>query len=290
MGRRRIRALLGHKIRRFPRAARTSSFFWQSALFLVISISAREVLGRGYLREVALLEFFENPELLARWFGIVILDLSLGGDNALLIAMAVRTLPQREQFLGRVGGTLGAVALRFAFIAIIVELLAIPFLQAAGGLVLIWIAVKLLRQEAGGDGREMRHGTTLWEAIWIIIVADLVMSLDNVLAVAAASHGNLALVIFGIGLSIPIIVWGAGFLAKLMNRFQWIVWIGGGVLGWVAGEMFLDDKEIHELLDPWSNILRWIVPAILAGSLVLLGWWLARPIEEEEKSLPADGC
>ena len=230
-------------------------------------------------------ELFENPEFLMRWFSIVVLDLSLGGDNALLIAMAVRTLPPREQFLGRIGGMVGAVALRFAFIAVIVELLTIPFLQAAGGLVLVWIAIKLLRQDAGGDGHKVRHGTTLLEAIWIIIVADLVMSLDNVLAVAAASHGSLALVIFGIGLSIPIIVWGAGFLAKLMNRFQWIVWIGGGVLGWVAGEMFLDDKNIHEFLDPWANMLRWTVPAILAGGLILLGWWLARPREEE--SLPA---
>ncbi|HEY1269298.1 MAG TPA: TerC family protein [Candidatus Binatia bacterium] len=219
---------------------------------------------------------FENPEFWARWFGIVVLDLSLGGDNALLIAMAVRTLPAREQFLGRIGGTLGAVALRFAFIAVIVELLSVPYLQAVGGVVLIWIAVKLLRQDSGGDGNVARHGTSLWEAIWIIIVADLVMSLDNVLAVAAASHGSLVLVIFGIGLSIPIIVWGAGFLARLMNRFQWIVWIGGGVLGWVAGEMFLDDNHVHEFLDPWTNVLRWSVPAVLAGSLILLGWWLAR--------------
>lgn len=232
-----------------------------------------------------MLELFENPEFLMRWFGIVVLDLSLGGDNALLIAMAVRKLPPREQFLGRIGGTVGAVALRFAFIAVIVELLSVPYLQAAGGLVLIWIAIKLLRQDASGEGHEVRHGTTMLEAIWIIIVADLIMSLDNVLAVAAASHGSLALVIFGIGLSIPIIVWGAGFLAKLMNRFQWIVWIGGGVLGWVAGEMFLDDKHIHEFIDPWADALRWIVPAILAGALVLLGWWLARP--HEEKSLPA---
>jgi YjbE family integral membrane protein len=247
-----------------------------------MSFSAAAFPGRR--SEVGVFELFENPEFLVRWFGIVVLDLSLGGDNALLIAMAVRKLPPREQFLGRVGGTLGAVALRFAFIAVIVELLTVPFLQAAGGLVLIWIAIKLLRQDAGAEGQEVRHGTTLLEAIWIIIVADLIMSLDNVLAVAAASHGSLALVIFGIGLSIPIIVWGAGFLAKLMNRFQWIVWIGGGVLGWVAGEMFLDDKHIHELLDPWANVLRWAVPAVLASALVLLGWWLART--HDEKSLP----
>ena len=226
------------------------------------------------------MEFLTNPEWWFRWFSIVILDLSLGGDNALLIAMAVRTLPPREQFLGRVGGTIGAVALRFFFIAIMMQILSIPFLQAGGGLVLIWIAVKLLRQEAGGEGREVRHGTTFWGAIWIIIIADLIMSLDNVLAVAAAAHGNLGLVIFGIGLSIPIIVWGAVFLANLMNRFQWIVWLGAGVLGWVAGEMLVEDRNVHGFIEPWARLLRWILPAVLAAALILLGAWLARRANE----------
>lgn len=228
------------------------------------------------------MEFLTNPEFWVRWFSIVILDLSLAGDNALLIAMAVRTLPPREQFLGRVGGTFGAVALRFAFIAIITQLLRIPFVQAIGGMVLIWIAIKLLRQDAGGEGREVRHGTTLWEAIWVIIVADVIMSLDNVLAVAAASHGDLALVIFGIGLSIPIVVLGAGFLATLMNRFQWIVWLGGGILGWVAGEMVVEDRNLHAWLEPWVGFLPWILPALLAGALISLGWWLARRAEQGE--------
>src|SRR5215475_12931083 len=110
------------------------------------------------------MEFLANPEFWVRWFGIVILDLSLAGDNALVIAMAVRTLPPREQFLGRVGGTFGAVALRFGFIAISAQLFRIPYLQAAGGWVVVWIAVKLLGQDAGGEGQEVRHGTTLWEA------------------------------------------------------------------------------------------------------------------------------
>jgi YjbE family integral membrane protein len=228
------------------------------------------------------MEFLANPEFWVRWFGIVILDLSLAGDNALVIAMAVRTLPPREQFLGRVGGTFGAVALRFAFIAIITQLLRIPYLQAAGGLVLVWIAVKLLRQDAGGEGQEVRHGTTLWEAIWVIIVADIIMSLDNVLAVAAASHGDLALVIFGIGLSIPIVICGAGFLAKLMNRFQWIVWLGGGILGWVAGEMVVEDRNLRAWLEPLAGFLPWMLPAVLAAALISLGWWLARRAEQGE--------
>lgn len=217
-------------------------------------------------------------EFWARWLGIVLIDLSLAGDNALVIAMAVRTLPPREQFLGRIGGTFGAVALRIAFIAIISALLRIPFLQAVGGLVLIWIAIKLVRQDAGGgEGKgKVRHGTTLWEAVWVIIVADLIMSLDNVLAVAAAARGDIVLAAFGIGLSIPIVIWGSGLLARLMNRYQWIVWLGGGVLGWVAGEMLVKDEIVRGWIERWERVFHWGVPGVLGVALILLGWWLAR--------------
>lgn len=218
---------------------------------------------------------FLHPEFWARWLSIVIIDLSLAGDNALVIALAVRTLPPREQFWGRIGGTFGAVALRLAFIAIVSQVLRIPLLQAVGGLVLIWIAVKLVRQDEGAGEGKVRHGTTLWEAIWVIIVADLIMSLDNVLAVAAAARGDLVLVVFGIGLSIPIVIWGSGLLAYLMNRFHWIVWLGGGVLGWVAGEMLVKDQIVRGWIEPWSEVLHWAVPGVLAIALILLGWWLA---------------
>jgi integral membrane protein, YjbE family len=222
------------------------------------------------------MDFLFDPEFLARWLGIVVLDLSLAGDNALVIALAVRTLPPREQFYGRIGGTLGAVALRFAFIAIISKLLSLSFVEALGGIALIWIAIKLLRQESDAGEKKIRHGTTFWEAVWLIIVADLIMSLDNVLAVAAASRGNLILAIFGVGLSIPIVIWGAGLLAQLMTRHQWIVWIGGGVLGWVAGEMMMKDRIVHAWIEPWSGVLIWAVPAALAISLTSMGWRLAR--------------
>jgi YjbE family integral membrane protein len=220
------------------------------------------------------MSFLTDPEFWARWLGIVIIDLTLAGDNALVIALAVRTLPPREQWLGRIGGTFGAVALRLVFIAIITQLLRIPFLQALGGLVLIWIALKLVRQE-GGDGGPARPGTTLWEAIWVIIVADVVMSLDNVLAVAAAAHGDLVLVAFGIGLSIPIVIWGSGLLARLMNRFPWIVWLGGGVLGWVSGEMLVKDSIVKGWIEPWADVLHWALPAGLGVGLTALGWWFA---------------
>lgn len=222
------------------------------------------------------MELLTDPEFWARWLGIVILDLSLAGDNALVIAMAVRTLPPREQFYGRVGGTIGAVVLRFGLIAIVSQLLSISFIGALGGAALIWIAIKLLRQDAGDDGKKIRQGSTFGEAVWVIIVADLIMSLDNVLAVAAASRGNLVLVIFGVGLSIPIVIWGAGLLARLMTRNQWIVWVGGGVLGWVGGEMMIRDQMIHDWFQPWSGLLVWVVPAGFALALTFLGWRLAR--------------
>ena len=220
--------------------------------------------------------FLLDPQFWARWIGIVIIDLSLAGDNALVIAMAVRTLPARQQFFGRPWGTFGAVALRLAFIAVITQLLRISFLQAAGGLVLIWIAIKLVRQDGGEAEGKARHGTSLWEAIWLIIVADLIMSLDNVLAVAAAARGDLILVVFGISLSIPIVIWGSGLLARLMNRFEWIVWLGGGILGWVAGEMIIKDTIVQSWTLPWAGVLHRVVPGALAVALTALGWMLAR--------------
>ena len=236
--------------------------------------------------------FLFNPEFWARWLGIVFIDLSLAGDNALVIAMAVRTLPPREQFFGRIGGAFGAVALRIAFIAVITQLLRISFLQAIGGLLLIWIAIKLVRQDGGDAEGKGRLGTTLWQAIWLIIGADLIMSLDNILAVAAAARGDLILVVFGISLSIPIVIWGSGLLARLMNRFQWIVWLGGGVLGWVAGEMMIKDAIVRSWTESRIGALDWGAPGALAVGLTLLGWLLARrspyPPEQEGSTEAAD--
>src|SRR5207237_76310 len=133
-----------------------------------------------------------------------------------------------------------------------------------GGAVVVWIAVRLVGMGTGADGRA-RHGGSLWEAIWIIIVADVTMSLDNVLAIAAASHGDLLLVMFGVGLSLPIVVWGAGLLAYLMNRHVWIVWLGGGLLGYVAGQMILEDAFVHRWLGDAAGALHRPVPLALAA-------------------------
>src|SRR5262245_53622170 len=144
---------------------------------------------------------FIEPEFWARLLGIVIIDLSLAGDHALVIALAVRGLPAREQLRGRVWGTMAAVVLRVAGIMLVSVLLRIPLLQLAGGLALLWIAIMLVRPRHG-DARAVRQGRSLREAIWIIAVADVTMSVDNVLAVAAAARGDLPLVVFGIALSL----------------------------------------------------------------------------------------
>ncbi len=161
------------------------------------------------------------------WLRIVVINLTLSGDNALVIAMAVRTLPRRQQRLGIFWGATGAVVFRVVLTFVAAQLLLLPYLQLVGGLVLVWIALKLLREESGGEGK-VRHGTTMGEVIRIIIIADLIMSTDNVLAVSAASEGSFFLLLFGLGLSIPIVVWGAALIATLMNRYGWIVYVARG--------------------------------------------------------------
>src|SRR5256885_8118786 len=218
--------------------------------------------------------FLMDPEFWMRVVGIVVIDLTLAGDNALVIALAVRTLPKPQQLWGRIWGTAGAVGLRLAFITVATYLLSVPLLQLVGGLALLWIAFKLVHKETGAEGH-VREGGSLREAVWIIIVADAVMSLDNVLAVAAAAHGDLTLVVFGIGLSLPIVVWGSGLLATLMNRFTWIIWLGGGILGYVAGEMILSDQSLARFVDPDLRGLA-LLPLAPGGAVAALGWWLAR--------------
>src|ERR1043166_8983236 len=223
-----------------------------------------------------------HPEFWARWLGIVIIDLSLAGDNALVIAMAVLTLPKRQRLFGLIGGTVGAVLLRIVLIAVVTQLLLVPYLQAIGGLILMWIAVKLVRQDTSVEQQQTRREVrTLWEEMGIIIVADLIMSLDNVMAVAATAHGDLSLVMFGIGLSIPIVICGSSVLARLMERFHWIVWIGGGVLGWVAGELVVNDTIVRGWIASWETLLNWVVPTFLATAMTVLAWALARQAKRE---------
>jgi YjbE family integral membrane protein len=215
-------------------------------------------------------------EWLLRVLSIVLIDLTVSGENALVIALAVRRLPPRQQLLGRVWGTGGAVVLRLALIFVVTFLLGVPFLQLVGGVLLLWIAVRLTRasHEAGPNVRE---AGSLRDAIWTIVVADAVMSLDNVLAVAGAAHGDFGLALFGIALSIPIVVWGSGVIAALMNRYWWIVPLAAGVLGYVAGEMMMEDRAVHAWTDGLGP-LRVIVPVALAVAVLALGWLRHRAV------------
>jgi YjbE family integral membrane protein len=223
---------------------------------------------------VSALAFLLDAEFLGRLWAIVVIDLMLAGDNALVIALAVRALPSRQQFLGRIFGTAGAVVLRVVLIMLATLLLTVPLLQLAGGLLLLWIAVKLVRPVAPPEAHAP-EARSLARAIRIIIVADAVMSLDNVLGVAGAARGDLKLVVFGIALSIPIVVWGSGLLARLMGRFTWIIWLGGGVLGYVAGEMILNDGAVSRWIDG-ATLLRALVPPLLGLVMAAVGWRSAR--------------
>jgi YjbE family integral membrane protein len=207
---------------------------------------------------------------------IVLIDLALAGDNALVIALAVRTLSPRQQFQGRIWGTVGAVGLRLAFIFIVTYLLAVPLLQVVGGLLLVWIAFKLVLQSEAHEGEKVKQGTTLLGAIWVILVADVIMSLDNVIGVAAAAEGDMRLVVFGIALSIPIVVWGSGVLARLMNRYPSIILVAGGILGEVAGKMMLHDHFVTRRFGDVPDGVEYAVRIALALAIVLVGWLVTR--------------
>ena len=217
-----------------------------------------------------------SPEFWARLVEISFLNLLLSGDNAVVIALAVRSLPGRQRLLGQLGGTVGAVVLRLFFVGVITVLLRVPLLRLVGGLLLIWIAYRLVRPvEEAGTGA--RHASSFWESVWVIVVADVTMSLDNVLAVAAAAHGDMLLVGLGVAMSVPIVAWGSGVLAGLMNRYPWIIWAGGGLLGYVAGDMMLEDPLVGTWLGAVGPALEYPVPGALAAALAGVGWWLARP-------------
>ena len=207
-----------------------------------------------------------------RFLSITILDLTLAGDNAVVIGMAVRSLPEKQRNKGIFWGAFGAVALRVACTFVAAQLLLIPLLQFGGGILLLWIAWKLLQNPPGAEsGEHIKASSGLMEAVKIIILADFVMSVDNMLAVAAASHGSFFLLMFGLGLSIPIILFCSAMVAKMMNKWPWLVYVGAGILGWVAGEMIVGDKLVSPYLEFLGKFGHYIIPAVLAIGIVALG-------------------
>jgi YjbE family integral membrane protein len=173
---------------------------------------------------------------------IVLLDLVLAGDNAVVIAMACRKLPPSQRMWGIMLGALVAIVMRIVFTIGVTSLLQTPWLMIIGSLLLFWIAIKLLTDH--GDEKEVESATNVWSAVKIVAIADLVMSLDNVIAIAAAAKGNWALIIIGLGLSIPLIISGATLVTWLLSKLPVLIWVGAGLLGWIAGSMLVADPAI----------------------------------------------
>ena len=185
---------------------------------------------------------------------IVLIDLVLAGDNAVVIAMAVKNLPARQRVWGIALGSGGAVVVRILCTFLVAQLLVMPYVKLLGGAVILWIAVKLLTQGAENH-HEQKEAAGLWQALWIITVADLSMGIDNMLAVGAASHGSLLLLLFGLGLSIPFVVFMSNMLSRLMDRYPIILWVGAAILGRVGGHMMITDPWVHTLLQPATGVV-----------------------------------
>lgn len=205
---------------------------------------------------------------------IIAIDILLGGDNAVVIALACRKLPEEQRKKGIFWGVAGAIGLRIILIFFALQLLALPFLKVAGAAMLFWIGIKLLQPEDDGHG-EIEGSSSLLGAIKTIIIADAVMSLDNVVAVAGAAKGDLGLVIFGIVISIPIIVWGSKFVMQLMDRFPLVITLGAALLGWIAGDMLVGDVFIKPYLIGAPVWLHYVSALIGAVLVVLIGKWVA---------------
>jgi len=237
------------------------------------------------------MEQFMAPEFWIAVGQIIMIDILLGGDNAVVIALACRQLPPAQRTKGVIWGTAGAILLRVVLIFFALTLLSIPFLKLVGALLLLWIGVKLLVPEEDDAHAKIQASDKLWSAVKTIIVADFVMSVDNVIAIAGAAQSTggdhqMPLVIFGLLVSIPIIVWGSQLVMKLMDRFPVIITLGGMLLGWIAGTMAVTDPAVMPYLPTLADAKGVVEPVawvrygagVLGAVLVLLigRWILAR--------------
>ena len=238
------------------------------------------------------MEFLSSPEFWIALGQIIIIDILLGGDNAVVIALACRKLPPAQRTKGIIWGTAGAIILRVILIAFAMTLLALPFLKFVGALLLVWIGVKLLAPDEEGHGN-VEGSDKLFAAIKTIIVADLVMSVDNVIAIAGAAQNagehQMLLVVLGLLISIPIIVWGSQLVIKLMDRFPVIITLGGMLLGWIAGQMVVTDPVLKDWMATHSPYLKLAASAAGALFVLVFGKWLAAR-SRAARALPAQAA
>lgn len=223
---------------------------------------------------------FLNGEFFVGLFFVLVTNLILSGDNAVVIAMAARRLEGAQRRQAIIGGAAGAVVLRLIFAAVIAYLIHIPFLQVVGGLLLVWIAWKLVHEEEGDEEDRVQAGESMWEAIRIIIVADAVMSLDNVIALvqAAKIEGETSFLLLTIGLAttIPLVVFGAALLTSLMDRFPALIYAGAGLLVYLSVEMFFGDTFLAEYIEPYAD-MEWLVEVVAVAAFVAIAWvWSKR--------------
>ncbi len=213
-------------------------------------------------------------QFVLRMLSIVVVDLTLSGDNAVVIAAAAKSLPRENRNRALIAGAACAVVALVAAAFFATRLLHVRFLQTIGGVAILWIAVGLFREEAPLESSAMRVAT-FWKAMWFIVVADVTMSTDNILAVAAIAQGDFALLLFGLGLSIPLVVLASGILARMMDNYPIIVYIGAALLGRVAGQMIMTDAFTVQKFAP-SAALDYSVEAAGAIGVILAGLWLKR--------------
>lgn len=206
---------------------------------------------------------------------IIAIDIMLGGDNAVVIALACRKLPPEQRSKGIFWGVVGAIGLRVVMIFFALQLLAVPYLKIVGGLLLFWIGIKLMLPEHDEEHGNIEGGSTLLAAIKTVVIADAVMSLDNVIAVAGASHGSMVLVTFGILVSIPIVVWGSKLVLTLMDRFPIVITLGAGLLGWIGGGMLLTDLATPASIAQGIPYAHYVFASTGALLVVAVGKWIA---------------
>ena len=217
-----------------------------------------------------------SPEFFSALLAIVVIDLVLAGDNAIVIAMAARNLPPHLQRKAIIWGAIGAIAVRSAMTLIVVYLLNIPGLMLIGGLLLVWIAYRLLKPEQEADANGEHASTSFWGAMRTIVIADAVMGLDNVLAVAGASNGSYVLVVLGLLISIPIVIWGSTQILKLVERFPAITFLGAGVLAWTAGKMITSEPMVQAWLESRNAAFEYIIQLVVIAGVLIAGYVRAR--------------